>query len=202
MSWFELDAVGSKYAGGVQYEESKAVTFSGLKIPPKIEIVSEPDPGVMLIGVASILSSLVIGFFTYRVQKNQIRANAASLRNVWMEQLRVASAEFLQCVAIVINLLDQEEFSSEDVAVMMSKKRDALFLQIKIKLYVGTKSQLAKEINSLSSKMLVDINSFVKGKFSSSDLRDELSRLENLIVDQIEKAWGQAKKDLSLPADK
>jgi hypothetical protein len=202
MSWFELDAEGSKYAGVIQHEESKAVTLSGLEIPPKIEIVSEPDMGVMLIGVASILSSLVIGFFTYRVQKNQIRANAASLRNVWMEQLRVASAEFLQYVAIVINLLDQEEFSSEDIAVIMSKKRDALFLQIKIKFYVGTKSELAKEINSLSSRILVDINSFEKGKFSSSDLRDELSRLENLIVDQIEKAWGQAKKDLSLSADK
>lgn len=86
--------------------------------------------------------------------------------------------------------------------MMMSKKRDALFLQIKIKLYVGTKSDLAKEINSLSSGILVDINSFEEGEFSSSGLRDELSRLENLIVEQIEKAWGQAKKDLSLPADK
>ncbi|WP_336202943.1 hypothetical protein [Pseudomonas guariconensis] len=202
MSWFELDAEESRFLGVIQHEESKVMITSGLEIPPKIEIVSGPDLGVILIGVASILSSLVIGFFSYRVQRNQIRANAASLRNVWMEQLRVASAEFLQCVAIVVNLLDQDDFSPEDVAVMMSKKREALFLQIKIKLYVGTKSELAKGINVLSSGILVDVNSYKKGEFSSSDIREKLSLLENLVVDQIEKAWGQAKKDLSLPADK
>ena len=210
MSWFDLDIDGFKYLNDFAAPDTQAiVVHAKLDEASKLTVETTTDWAIVLIGVGSLLSTLVMGIFTYRAQKqqiianseglkNQVRANAASLRNVWMEQLRAVSSEFLQCVTLVNAGLSEEIRSQEDAASLNEKKHQALLLQIRMKLYVGTTSPLAKKIVKTSERILESLGQKVIDPNYDDNIPYHLTVLEELLVAQIEQAWSQAKADLGL----
>ena len=110
-----------KAAGALHYEapmlnsyNQKTGTFQQILTPEPIllKVDSPTDTGVLLIGIAGIFSSLLVGLFTYRVQRNQIKANISQLRHHWRNELRDTASEFLQTVtALVTGVKNQKNFA-------------------------------------------------------------------------------------------
>lgn len=211
MSWFDLDVDGFRYISNFTKSETQAVVVHArLDETSKITVESTTDWGLILIGVGSLISTLVMGFFTYKSQKqqiqvnaeglkNQVRSNAAGLRNEWMEQLRAATSEFLQCAALVTTGLQEDNREDEYNAQLTVMKHRALYLQVRIKLYVGVTSDNAKDINDVAEWIVKDLDRLIDGDVRVQDVYDRLTELEELVVYELERAWNQIKADLGLP---
>jgi hypothetical protein len=170
-----------------------------------------------MIGVGTITSAMLTALFSYLGQrqqikasseglKNQVRANAANLRNIWMEQLRTVAAEFVQCAAICVNGVQKKNLEEQDLPFLQRTRDQALLLNIKLKFYVGTSSVLGKSIVSASDRILVSTNKAVDAKRDNADFDvkgfyRQLAEMEELIVLQLEQAWAQAKGDLGFTSD-
>jgi len=113
-----------------------------------------------------------------------------------MEQLRVVSSEFIQKIALSVARARIENKTKADIEYVNSHREQALLLQIKMKLYVGTSSTLGKKIVDLSDKALVDLHDGIHEGKGFEEILDDLSDLEDLVVEQLEQAWTQAKEDL------
>lgn len=210
MNWYELDPSFKKYSEEASSIKFDAVTVHALlESGSRITVDTTTDWAIVLIGVGTIASAMLTALFSYLGQrqqikasseglKNQVRANAANLRNVWMEQLRVVTSEFLQCSALVANKLNRDSVREADVPDIDAHRNRALLLQIKIKLYVGTSSNLASEIVTASTLIINGLNGMARrdNDVKMSDVVDLMSKLENLVVIQLEQAWNQAKGDL------
>lgn len=211
MSWFDLDVDGFKYISNFTKPDTQAVVVHArLDEASKITVESTTDWGLVLIGVGSLISTLVMGFFTYKSQKqqiqvsaeglkNQVRSNAAGLRNEWMEQLRAATSEFLQCAALVVTGLQEDNRDDEYNNELTVMKHRALYLQVKIKLYVGVKSDNAIQINDVADWIVKDLDRSIDGDVIVQDVYERLTELEELIVYELEHTWNQVKADLGLP---
>ena len=211
MSWFELNSDEFKKIGDFTKSETQAlVIHASLDDASALNIKTQTDWPIALVGIGSILASLVTIFFTYRAQrqqtlanaaslKNQVRANAAGFRNEWMEQLRSSVSEFLQCAALVITGLQEEGRDDEFNAKLTELKHRALYLQVKIKLYVGVSSDNAKDINAVSEWIVKDMDNMIDGDVKAQDVYERLTELEELVVWELEHTWNQVKDDLGLP---
>lgn len=207
MSWFQISTEELKGFEGANLDAKSMILHATLDAASTLNLKTDTDWPIALIGFGSILASLVTIFFTYRAQKqqietssaglkNQVRANAANLRNSWMEQLRLVSSEFLQSAALILSYaMNREAENSHQIIV--SERARALLLQIRIKLYVGTSSALAKEIVSVSEDLLKALN---EDEMDGEVISVDLYKLEELLVTQLEQAWEQAKADLGLAA--
>lgn len=208
MTWFELDPSFNKYSQSGGDLRSETVSIHATLDPiSKISVDAGTDWAVVMIGVGTVASAILTAIFSYRGQqrqtlvsaeglKNQVRANAANLRNIWMEQLRVVSSEFIQKIALSVARARIESQTKADIEYVNSHREQALLLQIKMKLYVGTSSILGKKIVDLSDKVLVDLHGGICESKGFDEILHDLSDLEDLVVEQLEQAWMQAKEDL------
>lgn len=213
MSWFDIDPKFHKYTEQSGYTKLEAISLNARVEPVgKITVETTTDWAIVMIGVGTIASAMLTAVFSYVGQKrqtkasseglrNQVRASAANLRNVWMEQLRTVAAEFVQCVVICVNGLQKNEFEEQDVIFLGRTRDQALLLNIKLKFYVGTSSPLGKNIVSSADSILLSTNEAFNAKrdgsgFDVKAFYEQLEALEELVVLQLEQAWSQAKGDL------
>jgi hypothetical protein len=194
-----------KAAGSLHYEapllssyNQKTGTFQQILTPEPIllKVDSPTDTGVLLIGIAGIFSSLLVGLFTYRVQRNQIRANVSQLRHHWRNELRDTASEFLQSItAMVTEVKGDANFAgSSDHFGLWS---EALKLQIKMNLLITRRGVLERAVVQMSEDVLVSAQEFKHGQ-SSDELFETMSHLEDLIRDQLQNAWLDIQDDLGL----
>jgi hypothetical protein len=161
--------------------------------PIQIKLDSGTDPWVVVIGVGSILSSVVIAVFTYKVQRNQTKASISALRHHWMNEVREVSSEFIQVVTGLINEISQvAEFKSSQS--YNEKKSKALRLQIKLNLLLSKDSTLARGIVDGSSELLIDLKKMNYGARVYPYFQ-QASKLEDMIKDQLENAWRDIQRD-------
>lgn len=164
--------------------------------PIQIKIDSATDPGVVLLGLGGIISSIVIAIFTYRVQRNQIKANVSNLRHHWRNELRDCAAEFLQKVTTIIRCTSQTN-NFVKTAEGEGLLGDALRLQIKISLLLSGNSDLAQKITTASTNIIKDAKKFKHGS-SPESIAMEMANLETLVKEQLEVSWQDIQSDLGL----
>jgi len=211
MSWFEINSDEFKRVCDFTKSETKAVVIkASLDDSSSLSIKTETDWPIVLIGVGSILASIVTIVVSYVAQrqqtraqsaglKNQVRANAAGFRNEWMERLRSAVSEFLQCSALVVTGMQEKNRSDGRNDELTVLKHRALYLQVMIKLYVGVKSENAQAINAVAEWIVKDLDSLIDGDVKAEDVYERLTEMEELVVAELERTWNQVKGDLGLP---
>lgn len=211
MSWFEINSEEFKRVCDFTKSETKAVVIqASLDDSSSLNIKTETDWPIVLIGVGSIFASIVTIVVSYVAQrqqaransaglKNQVRANAAGFRNEWMGQLRSAVSEFLQCAALVVTGMQEQNRSDERNDELTVLKHRALYLQVKIKLYVGITSENAKDINDVAEWIVKDLDTMIDGNVRAEDVYQRLTEMEELVVAELEHTWNQVKDDLGLP---
>lgn len=176
----------------------KTGTFQQILTPEPIllKVDSPTDTGVLLIGIAGIVSSLLVGLFTYRVQRNQIKANISQLRHHWRNELRDTASEFLQCVtALVTGVKISKEFSKSDERQRLWSS--ALRLQIKMNLLITRQGALERGIVMMSQDLLISAQKFKHGE-EPKKIYVMMSHLEDLIRGQLQNAWLDIQDDLGL----
>lgn len=164
--------------------------------PILIKVDSGTDPGVILIGIGGILSSLVIAVFTYRIQRNQIKSNVAQLRHHWRNELRDCSSEFLQKVSSVATgiVMSEDFLESGERSELLSS---ALRLQIKMNLLISKDGALERGISEISQEVLVGVRGLEYGE-SPEPIFTSMTQLEDMVKSQLEKAWGHIQDDLGV----
>lgn len=162
--------------------------------PLKLDISSSTDWPIVLVGLASILSSIVIARYTSRIQANQIKSNIANLRQRWIEDLRECASKFMESATYIHNKMsDHEDYlerpeSTDSYSSMLSS-------QIKLSLMLDLKHDRNKAAIKISEEIIdsVKIRSF-------SDRQRAIGKhgpsFENLIRDILEDAWLDIQSDL------
>lgn len=194
-----------KAAGALHYEapmlnsyNQKTGTFQQILTPEPIllKVDSPTDTGVLLIGIAGIFSSLLVGLFTYRVQRNQIKANISQLRHHWRNELRDTASEFLQTVtALVTGVKNQKNFAKSPKRFELWSH--ALRLQTKMNLLITRKGVLERGVVQMSLDVLISAQKFKHGD-EPEGLFIIMSHLEDMIRDQLQNAWLDIQDDLGL----
>ena len=180
--------------------ESTAEAFRAeILMEPKVHTIkleSDTDwPTVIattLVGVAGILTTLLVGWFAHVVQKNQIRSNTANFRHAWQNQLREKTSEFLAKIALMhyrskrIN----NYFNTPDSDIEYS---DLIKIQATIMLMLDSKKDYAKDINNL----MEDCSATVKSG-SAKELNKKVNELTTKANEILELAWNDIKNDLGV----
>lgn len=189
---------------GLKFRNDKLDTYvaetlsNSIENPIYINLDSGVDWGVVLIGIAGIATSAIVGYFGYRAQRNQIRANACSLRHHWINELRSCATAFMQINSTIIHRSWTEE-GYDTSADYYADYNKSLELHIKIKFMVSNTSELGQKIHSLSDS-LVELVKEVR--YQCDDKADEacdaLAELQNHIKQQLDRAWDDIKGDLGL----
>jgi len=164
--------------------------------PIQIKIDSGTDPGVILIGVGGILSSLVIAIFTYRIQRNQIKSNVAQLRHHWRNELRDCASDFLQKISSVATgiVMSKDFLKTNERSELLSS---ALRLQIKMNLLISKDGALERGISEISQEVLIGVRKLEHGD-SPESIFKSMIQLEDMVKSQLEKAWGHIQDDLGV----
>lgn len=182
------------------YQESKAIDIRAeVLVEPKahtIRIESDTDwPTVIatsLVGVAGILTTLLVGWFAHAVQKNQIRSNTASFRHAWQIQLREKMSDFVAKIAILHYKSKRTKyyFDTPDSDIEYS---DLLKIQATIMLMLDPNKDYAKQINNLMD----ECNTLLKNS-SIKELNTKINELTNKANEILELAWTDIKNDLGV----
>lgn len=188
----------------LRFENQKLDSYTSLPVknsletPLYVHLDNGTDIGVVLIGVAGIITSAIVGYFSYRSQKNQIRANACNLRHHWINELRGIASEFLQLNSTITHrsLTDQDYDDSDEY---YADYRRSLELHVKINLMVSSASVLGKRITT-DAESLVELVKMVR--FGLDDAANvafnSLATLEKSVKQQLDEAWDDIKGDLGI----
>lgn len=198
MESYKLSIDGLKFDNDKLDSYAAEVVANSSEKPLYVHIDNGTDWGVAFIGIASIITTALVGYLSYRIQRNQIRANACALRHHWINELRNCSSVFLQLCGHIIYSRNKVKgyFSSNEFRGDYQK---ALELQIKINLMVSKTSDLGRNISEDSDNLMHLLKgvSFQAGE-EIHDVYDALSDLEGLIKKQLDRAWDDIKGDLGL----
>lgn len=164
--------------------------------PIQIKVDTGTDLGVLLLGLGGIISSIVIAFFTYKVQRNQIKASVSNLRHHWRNELRDCTAEFLQVLTTLMrSSLNDPNFINADQRYDLYDK--AHRLQIKMSLLLSGDDPLTKRINALATEALRNANK-LQYRGDCSLVVNNLTDFEILMQKQLEVSWTHIQVDLGL----
>lgn len=143
-----------------------------------------------LVGVGSIVTSILVAWITRVNQRSQLRASTATFRQQWMTELRIAVAEFFELVAMT--KFEMEEDSGDTKTKISSANYSRIiFLQSKIGLMLDEQQPYTEKVNTL----LDDIIRHLKGR-EYQELEKSVNSLLNEMNKVLEKAWGDIKNDL------
>lgn len=168
-------------------------------VQPKIHTIkleSETDwPTVIataLVGVAGILTTLLVGWFAHSVQRNQIKSNVANFRHAWQVQLREKISDFVAKIAILHYRKERDPhyFSTPDSDTEYS---DLLKIKAAVSLMLDPKKDYAQELSSLMEQC----NSLLK-QGSIKDLNEKVNELGVKANEILELAWNDIKSDLGI----
>jgi hypothetical protein len=195
---FKLSVDGLKYGNDKLDTYVAELLKNTIENPIYIHMDNGTDWGVLLIGVAGIATSAIVGYLGYRAQKNQIRANACNLRHHWINELRNCAAVFLQLNSTIIHRsVDQEDYDTG--SDYFSDYHKSLELHVKINLMVSSTSEIGRRVIEDGDNLVSAIKKVRYGREKEADLaRDALTEFEISIKDQLDRAWDDIKGDLGL----
>lgn len=178
--------------------ECKNQTSSQILVSPqplKLDVDTPTDwPTViatLIVGIGSVLTTLLVGWLSYVNQRSQIRGSIASFRQQWVSELRLTSAEFLASVAQLH--LDIDADTSFLLKPESNEKYSKLImLQSKIELMLDKKHANSTKLESLLERIIRNVKNNEKPELNSS-----VNEFHSLMRDTLENAWQQIKLDLS-----
>lgn len=168
--------------------------------PLKLEVETTTDWAIVAVGLAGILSSVIIARYTSAIQRNQIKSNIANLRQKWLEDLRQAAVDFVEITVFIINHLndDKDYLSTKDGNIDFGR---LLAANVKLNLMLDIKHENNLIVMKLSDELISLITSHAKPKRPISEIKEETSEklesFQNLMRDILENAWSDIKRDLN-----
>ena len=198
MKDFKLSVEGLKF-GNDKLDTYVAETLkNSVENPIYIHLDNGTDWGVLLIGVAGIATSAIVGYLGYRAQKNQIRSNACNLRHHWINELRNCASVFLQLNTTIIHRSVGEE-DYDTGPDYFSDYHKSLELHVKINLMVRSTSEIGKRVLEDGDNLVSAVKKVRYGRDKEANLaRTALAEFEVSIKDQLDRAWDDIKGDLGL----
>lgn len=195
---FKLSVEGLKFGSDKPDTYVAEVLKNSVENPIYIHVDNGTDWGVLLIGIAGIATSAVVGYLGYRAQKNQIRANACNLRHHWINDLRNCAAAFMQLnTAIVHRSVEEKDYDTGPE--YFSDYTRSLELHVKINLMVSSTSELGKKVIEDGDSLVSAIKDVRYGRSKEADIaRSALGDFEVSIKEQLDRAWDDIKGDLGL----
>ncbi len=145
----------------------------------------------LIIGVGSVLTTLLVGWLSHVNQRSQIRSSIASFRQSWVSELRETSAKFLASAAqLHLDIDTDNEYLSKSES--NGQYSELIMLQSKIGLMLDKKHDNSSRLESLSEEIIKNIKANDTEKLNAS-----ANEFHSLMRDNLENAWQQIKRDLA-----
>lgn len=195
---YKLDAGGVRFEGGalqIESETSRGIIQVKGDTRLDVHVSSDTDPAVMVLGLAGILSSIIIAFVTSRVQRNQTTANIANLRSNWLVDLRSVGSEYLQRCARYLALFTGG-ISSNDPRYE-EYYQEALLFQIRMTLMLDKEGEVSRAIVVNSDECLAMLKDLAESR-NENAVAEKMGQIEDLLKDELEAAWLDIKADFNL----
>jgi len=198
---YKLEAGDIRFSGSpLQSNASSSQGLIQVKGDTRLDVhvSSDTDPAVMVLGLAGILSSIIIAFVTGRVQRNQTKANIANLRSSWLVDLRSAGSEYLQQCSRYLQMF-RSGLPSNDPRYDECYQQ-ALILQIRMKLMLDKEGEVSRAIVENSDECLVMLKGLAHSR-NGNAIGQKMGQIEDLLKDELEAAWLDIKADFDLHRD-
>ncbi|MFA5187537.1 MAG: hypothetical protein WC551_13745, partial [Patescibacteria group bacterium] len=136
-----------------------------------------------------------VAYLSHKTQKNQVKANIASIRAKWLEDLREAAAKFIETISIIINSVhdNKEWFESKEATDIFS---GLIYTQTKISLMLDKRKDENKELIR-TTEQIIDALKALRINTSDSEVGRLTNSFESQISAVLEKAWSDIKSDLN-----
>ncbi|MFM2628229.1 hypothetical protein AAFX20_12135 [Vibrio chagasii] len=145
-----------------------------------------------LIGIGSILTSIIVGRISKQNQKIQNVAKKAELRQIWLDDLRNTLSEYMS-VAATISVRRQLDKAFMSKETYYEYHMSLLKNRTKVNLMLDPSKEYAAAISSLLDDVYL---SSVDKESSIDDLNSYRIALEEQSQQLLEKAWGDIKNEL------
>lgn len=166
--------------------------------PIALNIRTETDWPTVAVGLSSATIAIIVAYLSHKTQKNQVRANIASIRAKWIEELRETAAKFLETATLLINNVHDNKkwFSSKEATDVFSS---LIYTQTKISLMLDKSKNENKTLIRTSEGVIEALKDLAKSDKESgvAEVGRLLSNFESQISSVLEKAWGDIKSDLN-----
>ena len=170
---------------------------SQIKIDPqplKLSVDTATDwPTViatMMVGVGSILTTLLVGWLSHANQRSQIRSATANFRHGWQVDLRQTTARFLSVVAKIHFEYDTNpEYSNSKEA--NKDYSDLIENQAMIELMLDTSKDYTPAIIGHLEKIIQMLRSR-----DVSGLTEQSNKLTSRVNKVLEQTWDDIRRDL------
>lgn len=149
-----------------------------------------PVIATFLVGIGSVMTTLLVGWLSAMNQRTQIRSNIATFRHKWLEELREATAEFVALMARMHNesKADPKFWELPESNELYSQ---AIRQHAKISLMLDAKKDYSKKLDDLMTKATEAIK---------SGHADKATEIVNSLIEEarevLESAWTDIKRDL------
>lgn len=162
--------------------------------PLKLSLENSTDwPPVIatfLVGIGSVMTTLLVGWLSAMNQRSQIRSNIATFRHKWLEDLREATSDFIALATRIHNELnDNPDYweTSQSTELFSQLVR----LRAKIVLMLDAKKKYADELVELMNAAIEALRNHSEERINSS-----VNNLTEKAKEILELAWTDIKRDL------
>lgn len=140
----------------------------------------------LIVGLGSILTSIIVARISYINQRSQIRSNIATFRQKWQEELRSAATDFFSCAMRV-----HYDKTHNNQLLTPEKISELTRYQVRMEFLLDRKKDNNKEIERSIARVL-DLSQST----DTSAFTNEINNLQILVCNTLEKAWVDIKNDL------
>ncbi len=163
--------------------------------PINLNIKTETDWPTIAVGAGSVITALFIAYFSHKTQKNQVKANIATIRAKWIEDLREIASKFIETTSLIINKIQDDEkwFKTEESTNLYS---NLVYAQTKISLMLDKSKEKNKE-TIRTTETIIELIKSHEERSTISEIGQEASKFEKQISEALEKGWQDIKQDLN-----
>jgi hypothetical protein len=189
------DSVPKIHASDVPTPKNEALTLA--PNPINLYVKTDTDWPTITVGIGGVFTTIVIAFFSYITQKNQVRANIASIRSKWLEDLRETAAKFTELASIHANRI------AEEPGYLSNSESTNIYCQL---IYTQSKLSLmldkTKRLNTSFLRITNDILALMHEDHAMGHIQQQFSRysseFESTASEILEQAWSDIKNDLNV----
>lgn len=161
-----------------------------------VNLVSSTDWPVViataLIGLGSVLTTSLVGWYAYMAQRNQVKANAATYRNEWRTDLRGKVSDYISKIAMLHYKIERNK------AYLNTPDSDAEYSEVlKVQAAIGLMLNERDEEDQKLSDLMGECDSILKYG-SKKDLTAKLNEIADKANKVLDNAWQKMKQDIGL----
>lgn len=170
-------------------------TSIGVKNEPiYIHTDADTDFWTVAPSILGVIVAVAVGYFTLRVQKNQIRANLSTLRHQWMTELRGTSSEYLQVLCMIALRTEGKPGFKNSIEYMELYERQTI-LTCKFEMLLSRDDASTEAIFKLDQELCNELGLMQDGDDANSTI-DKVDALKKMIRAELEDAWEDIQNDI------